>query len=207
MTAPSAPYCTSADVAAMNLFGLRNKTDFDNLTVIKKAEVETLIGLTSAHISIIFQSAGYVVPFQETSDISWPTHQTEYLKLLCALGAAAKVFIDALIPTAFLAQGGAKMGNLFKVQYDEEIAKVYDHKTRETTLQFHAAYRNNTPAFRLMRTPYGPRTDYGTSEINLHNYASFEQVTYSIAAMQEAIQRTQLLWYDEFGEVYNEGIS
>ena len=88
MTAPTAPYCDSSDVALLVPQIVQMAPDFSTGTTPTKTVVDKLIVWCSAEIDRQFASVGFYVPYQEISGEDWPDSQTYILELMSAMGAA-----------------------------------------------------------------------------------------------------------------------
>jgi len=193
-TPPTAPYCTSAQVAALNPSSLGGKSDFDESTSPTKAQVESTIGLISIHVESQFAQAGYKVPFEVMDSEDWPSYATTYFAIVAAIGTAARVFGHMLSPAPHLSRSGGRLGNLFDEQYNVELRKIYNYITDQTRIRLRAAYWPNTPAEETMRLPWGPMLDYQEGEYDPTRHLSFYDMTQQVAAIQEHFKSLEVEW-------------
>jgi hypothetical protein len=184
MTVPTKPYCSTAQVGLLvpNLLG--DKTDFDTDTNPKVSAVEQYISWIGTQIELQFQMAGYVLPFQVMSGETWPQHQTEYLQLTNALGAAAMSGGHVHVPAPAISPGrGQNTGNLYQDLYNKELVKIYNSargligEKESSQLRFRAAFYAGTPAERAVTEPSGPNLDYMAGKMNPEDFFSFENYT------------------------------
>ncbi len=196
MAPPTSPYCVSADVAALNITAMGNRTDFDDDgdSNVSLARVNTMIGLVSGHLDMQMVSAGYIVPLEVYPDEAWPTHQTTYLQLVSSLGVAAKVFSDLIAPAPHLTRSAGKLGNLYDEQYNLELRKIYNYLEDTTRLRMRANWRAGTPVESVIQVAYGPRTDFEREAFDPTNTLSFEDVTELASRIQQAFKDLQVAW-------------
>lgn len=177
MALPLKPYATSAQVALLLPQLMNTHTDFDDLnTMPRKTAVDQYLVWISNEIDLQFQQAGYIIPFQELSGESWPEHQSHYLELIAALGAAALSGGHVLKPAPALTTGrGNSSGNIYQDMYNLELRKIWDG--RSSNIRFRCRTYSGTPAEWSISEPIGPSLDYIVSKMNPEDFLSFSDYT------------------------------
>lgn len=191
MTLPSKPYATSAQVSLLIPNLMNGNTDFNDdvdpkkATNPKKSAVDQYLSWISNQIDMQFSQAGYVLPFAELDGETWPEHQTLYLELVAALGAAAMVGGHIHKPAPAISTGkGSSTGNLFQDMFNNELKKIFDAYGKISNIRFRAKYYSSTPAEKSVLEPYGPSLDYLTGNMNPEDFMMMENYTnlkYSIS--------------------------
>lgn len=181
MSIPTKPYATSAQVAMLLPNLMNGAVDFsdstgNDATAVRKASVDQYLVWISNELDLQFQQAGYVLPFQELSDESWPEHQTHYLELVTALGAAALTGGHVLKPAPALSTGrGNSSGNIYQDMYNTELRKIWD--TVHSYVRFRARAYAGTPAQISITEPQGPYLDYQAAMMNPEDFLLFWDYT------------------------------
>lgn len=175
---PSKPFASSSQVALLLPNLMNTLTDFDDTnTTIKKSAVDQYLMWIATEIELQFSQAGYVVPFAEISGESWPEHQTYFLELLNALGAAALSGGHVLKPAPALTPGrGYSTGNIYQDMYNLELRKIWDGKYSQ--IRFRCKTYAGTPAEYSITEPIGPSLDYMVGKMNPEDFLLFEDYTY-----------------------------
>ncbi len=198
MPGPVAPYCTTSDVALLNISQLGGLTDFIDQpgpTTPTLARVTSLITFVSAHIDSQLVSAGYIVPLVEVSGEAWPTHQTTYFKMLCAIGTAAKAFGEVMAPAPYLERGGARVpGNIFEEQFKLEMKRLYNMQGDRTSVRLRANWRPGTPAEVVMKLAAGPTTDFEVGRMDPTDTLPFQEVTDIVFGIQANLSKLRIPW-------------
>jgi len=201
MTLPTKPYCTSEQVAFLLPNLLNSKTDFDGVTTPKKTQVDQYINWISTQVELQFQQAGYVLPFTELDDESWPDHQTNYLELITSLGSAAMAGGHALKPAPALTPGrGSSSGNIFQDMYDLELKKIWESYEKASFIRFRCKTYSGTPAEKSIKNPVGPSLDYMVGKMNPEQFMLFDsytQLKHNITSyMEDAYNADYVNWTD-----------
>lgn len=177
MSIPIKPYATSSQVAMLlpNLLG--NNTDFnDSSTSPKKTSVDQYLIWVSNQVDLQFQQAGYIVPFVVLTDETWPEHQTYYLQLITAMGAAALAGGHVLKPAPALSPGrGNSSGNIYQDMFNIELRKIWDGTN--SNIRFRTTAYSGTPAEKSIREPIGPSLDYIAGKMNPEDFLLFDDYT------------------------------
>lgn len=195
MTAPAAPFTTSAAVAFLVGVTLKGGTDFTAQTTPTSTLVDQAILWISAQIELQFSMAGYVMPLTEISGETWPTAQTRWLQMVSSLGAAAMAVGYAQKPAPALAPGRQSgSGNVLQDLYNTELAKIYDMKLNRTFLRFRADYYASTPAEAALIVPRGPTTDYLEGRYDPMRYLGLFDVADRVLAIQRSMTDSRISW-------------
>lgn len=155
MTPPASPYATTLDVAALHLQKTKGNDFVDGGTVPGNTLVGTYIGLISSQINMRFRQAGFIVPFVALAGETWPSDQTDYLKLLCMLGTSG------MIAGPTVANPGVRgtTNNVFTIEYRQHLDDIYNRQTHEA-MPFRADYYSQTPAERVVGEVSLPTTSH-----------------------------------------------
>lgn len=177
MTVPSKPYASSSQVALLIPQLMGSLVDFDDVsTTPRKTAVDQYLMWVATQIDLQFSQAGYIVPFQVLTDETWPEHQTYFLELLNALGAAALAGGHVLKPAPALSPGrGNSTGNIYQDMYNTELRKIWDG-TR-SMIRFRCKSYAGTPAEYSVTEPIGPSLDYMVGKLNPEDFLMFEEYT------------------------------
>lgn len=194
MATPTAPYCTTAQVAALNPASLNGKLDFDEISSPNRNQVSATVDLISAHVESQFAQAGYKVPFEVMDGEEWPPHATTYLSMVAAIGVAARVFGHMIAPAPHLSRSGGRLGNLFDEQYNVELRKIFNYITDKSQIRLRAAYWPNTPAEATMKLPWGPMLDYQEGKYDPERHLSFWDMTLQVASIQNHFKDLNMSW-------------
>ena len=180
MAPPVAPFCTSADVARLHTQLLHGGEEFTSKTRPTKADVDAFIGLVSNQMLMRFRLAGYVVPFQELGTETWPTDQTEFLRLMCMLGTSG------MIAGPSVANPGVRgrENNIFKQEYLENLDYIYNRQTRQA-MPWRATYYSLTPAEKAVGEAAIPLTDWLSEKFDPARHYGF----YDLAQKVQSIKR------------------
>jgi hypothetical protein len=193
VSAPVAPYATSAQVAVLLTNLLKGGTDFDTNTTPTKTKVDTVIGWVSSQVDMQFGAAGYKIPFAAVSGETWPTSQTYYLSLVTCLGASAYVGGHVLKPAPAVAPGKeGGTGNLFQDLFDKHLGRIFDG-TR-TSLAFRADYYAGTPAEKALTQPSGPGLDFMENYFDSTSYMNLWDFTQSMQEVQDYVKELGINW-------------
>ena len=207
MSIPTKPYSTSAQVGLLigNLLG-KNNTDFnDNNTTPKKSAVDQYLIWISNQVDIQFQQAGYKIPFQIISGESWPEHQTYYLELLTAMGAAALAGGHVLKPAPAINSGrGFSTGNLYQDLFNIELRKIWNAVDKTSWIRFRAQTYSGTPAEYSITEPIGPNLDYMEGKLNPEQHLSFDGYTNLRHDIQTYVEDSGVMDWDDFHGLFNE---
>lgn len=194
MTAPTSPYTTS-DMVSYMLTTMLSKGTFGAGSTPTDTVVDQFITWTAAQLDLQFQSAGYVLPLAVISGETWPTHQTTYLQLLNTMAAAAMAGGYSLKPAPAVSpgrQGGT--GNVYGDMFNEELRKIYDPKTNQTTLRFRANYYAGSPAQVACTEPKGPTTDFLEGAFDPYREYLPNEIADRILEIQNSMKYLQLQW-------------
>lgn len=155
MTAPTSPYSTAAQVAYLiqNRFygGAPSATTVPSTTILS-----TLVSWSDGVIEGHYRAMGYIIPWAELPNETWPASQTTLLQFVSAMATAAMAGGHILKPAPMMGQGdrGAQ-GNVFTIAVDEMLKQIGQHG-----YGFRAQYRCGTKAEQIVALPYGPRSDF-----------------------------------------------
>jgi hypothetical protein len=179
MANPTKPYATSAQVAFLIPNLMNGNTDFDDIkTNPKKSAVDQYISWVSIQLDMQFQQAGYVLPLTSLDGEEWPEHQTMYLQLVSALGAAALTGGHVHKPAPAVSTGrGNSSGNIYQDMFNLELNKIWDKTNKTSDIRFRAKYYSSTPAEKSVMEPYGPSLDYLTGNMNPEDFLMLEDYT------------------------------
>lgn len=177
MSLPTKPYAVSSQVALLLPPLMNNNQDFDDInTVPRKTAVDQYLTWVSNQIDMQFSQAGFVVPFQALEGEQWPEHQTQYLELVCALGAAAMTGGHVLKPAPAISTGrGNSSGNIYQDMFNSELRKIYDGK--QSYIRFRSRFYAGTPAEYSITEPLGPSLDYMQGMMNPEDFILFADYT------------------------------
>jgi hypothetical protein len=180
----------------LNITALGGATDFSEESgrTIQKSRVDSLITLVSNYLDMQMAMAGYHIPLEVIAGESWPSHQTTYLQLVCALGVAARIFGHALAPAPTLVRDGGRLGNIFDEQYGTEIRKIYNHNDGSSQIRLRAKWRPHSAAERVMEIPYGPTSDYMQGAFDPTATLTFDDVTERVWAITKAFKDLEVPW-------------
>lgn len=180
MTAPSAPYCATADVAALlpNMIGWA--ADFDTATTPTKTAVTNLISKWACRVDMAFAAVGYVVPFQEVSGETWATWQTGMLLLMNALAVAGALTGPILKPAPAIGDKRGYTDNAFTAEFKDMTEKI-----TISGLGFRAATRTGSLAEQFVNSPIGPMSDYLMGYIDETNWMTITEYTGIIERIRE----------------------
>jgi hypothetical protein len=178
MSIPIKPYATSSQVALLVPAVMNSNPDFNDVTTPRKAAVDQYLTWISQQVDLQFQQAGYIVPFVELADETWPEHQNYYLELLTALGAAALTGGHTMKPAPALSPGrGNSTGNIYQDMFNLELRKIWDWSTKMSNIRFRARAYAGTPAEWSITEPIGPSLDYMVSRMAPEDFLMFEDYT------------------------------
>ena len=203
------PYATSAQVAMLIPNLMNGNTDFDDSkTNPKKSQVDQYLNWISTQIDMQFSQAGYVLPLTTLDGETWPTYQTEYLALVCSMGAAALTGGHVLKPAPALSPSkGSSSGNIYQDMYNEELKKIFDSFSKISSIRFRAKYYASTPAEKSIIEPYGPNIDFLSGDMNPEDFSMLEQYTnlkYNITRQLNLITN-DFKNVNEFNYIFNGG--
>ena len=188
MAAPTAPYCTSQQVAyylSMLFPGQVAVADFDDATTIPSAtQIEHYIENVSAEIDMALASVGYKIPLVEWAGETWPTFQTYLLRLIATLGAAAHAVND-LRPAPATGNGRPQdQGNAYLAQYDAKLKAIREG----AGLRIRADCYTNTPAFRRLYDLRAPMTDWSEGIVDATDFTSWNEATQLLSKTYEQMR-------------------
>ncbi len=172
MTAPTSPYCTSADVAALLPNLINWQEDFSTATTPTKIAVTGLISRWAAKVDMAFAAQGYYVPFEEYESEDWPAWQTGMLLLMNSLAVAGAISGPVVKPAPAI---GSKKGyddNPYTAEFRDLLNNV-----KENGLGFRARVRVGSPAEQWVESPSGPITDYLLGYIDESNWQTITEYT------------------------------
>lgn len=184
-----------------------DSTALDEATTVRKSAVDQYLVWISNELDLQFQQAGYVVPFVQLSDESWPEHQTHYLELVTALGAAALTGGHVLKPAPALSPSrGNSTGNIYQDMYNTELRKIWDGVN--SYIRFRCKAYAGTPAQISITEPQGPYLDYMAAQMNPEDFLMFWDYTQLRKNISDYITFTfngipPLDWQDFHGLVAN----
>ena len=185
------PYCLSAQVGLLFPHLLKGGADFaDGQTTPSKTQVDTYINWISAQIERTFQSAGYVIPFEDLDDEDWPASQTQYLQLLCVTGVAGMI----AGPTVSNPNRRGDQKNIFKQEFDAELLQVWDPRSRRSQTRFRASYYADTEAESQLKGRAGPTSDYMEGHYNPMQHESLKAMTEKVESMQKVFEYLDVPW-------------
>lgn len=193
MTAPAAPFCTTAEVARLHRQVLKSLSDFadpPNATIPSKTEVTDYIILISNQILMRFRAAGYIIPFVELSGETWPDDQTEYLRLLCVMGSSGIIAGPAVSNPGVR---GGRINNVFKQEYLEGLDEIFSRETR-IAIPWRAQYYSMTPAEKAVGTPHRPMTDFLEEQFDPGAHYSLRALTDKVRSIHLIFQGLDLDW-------------
>jgi hypothetical protein len=198
MTAPTAPFTTTAAVIYLLASRYPGRSDFDANSTPLKTFVTQHITWIDSQIQMQFSMAGYMVPLDEISGETWPAHQTTYLQLISTLGAAAMAGGHALRPSpALSASQGRGAGNIFQDLYQAELDKIYTVAPRgpgKTFLKFRANYYAGSIAEEAVTEPKGPTTDFLEAKYDPYRQLSNWDVANKVLDIQRSMADLELSW-------------
>lgn len=177
MTIPTAPYCDISDVS--DLF--QAEDSFANHKYLTTTKVNELINKVGHLINMKFAGLGYIVPFQTLSDESWPTYQTEYLKLLNVLGTVH--LIKEYLTRQTGNRGDAQ--DIIYISYENEMNNLHN-------LLFRAKYYDNTKIAETLTTPTGPLTNTLSGDFDITAFQSFDVVTKRMQEIQNHFKDSEI---------------
>jgi hypothetical protein len=191
MTAPTAPYCGTDDVAALVPHLVRAASDFSAETQPTKVAVTRYVTWLSAQVDQAFAALGFYVPYQEISGESWPDNQTYMLELMVATGAAGLCVGPVAKPAPAMGRDSGKTANAFTTTYNNFLASI-----PLNAAGFRMDYRPGTRAEKITRTPRGPVTDHLLGYIDPTRFQSVEEFTRTIEQLRKkyAIDTTTSQW-------------
>lgn len=179
MSVPTKPYATSSQVALLLPQLMNGLSDFDDsTTTIRKTSVDQYLVWISNELDLQFQQAGYVVPFLELDSETWPEHQSHYLELVTALGAAALTGGHVLKPAPALSPGrGNSSGNIYQDMYNLELRKIWEPFQQRTDIRFRCKAYAGSKAEWSISEPTGMSVDYMVGKRLPEDYMLFEDYT------------------------------
>jgi len=159
MTAPTSPFSTTKQIAYLLLMLFPNSRyadpQFNNTdTSPSLAVVEQIRTFKSAELMMAFASVGYKIPFVELSGETWPTHQTNFLALVEAMGAAG-VVADAREPAPAMSGEAGPDTNKYTTSFNSWLKTI-----EKSGAGLRADYYSGTKAEKWMLTPRAPTTEY-----------------------------------------------
>lgn len=185
MAVPASPFCLSSNVAPYLFVQLKGRGDFqDGSTNISKTSVDGFIDNVSAQMLARFRRAGYVTPLVDLSGVSWPADQTDFLTILCVMGACS------IISSPFVTNpsaGGGK-ANLFKDSYKSGLDEIFEIEDKEAGPFYGCQYRSMTPAERAVGIPAVPTTSHLQEMNDPAAHTSFSYWTGKSQQMQDAME-------------------
>jgi len=181
MTAPTAPYCLSTDVAALVFQMINGASDFSTQTVPTKVSVSKFIGWVASEIDQAFASVGYVVPYQEISGETWPTSQTTMLELMNSFGAAGWVAGPVVKPAPAMGRDSGRSDNFYTAAYKEFLRSIPVNGAG-----FRMSYRAGSKAEQFCRDPRGPTTDHLEGYLDPTRFQSVSEYTTMIENLRTA---------------------
>ena len=182
MGAPTAPYCTSAQVAPLLHQLTRGAEDFSSESTPVKAAVETLIGMYAGWINMAFAQIGFYIPFQAYGGETWPEHQTDMLALINAFGTAGALQGPVLKPAP--AAGGGR-----STRQDNQYTALYEEFLRDiktSGLGFRAGHRPGTKAETFILETRGPTTDFLEGYLDPTRYQTLREYTTMIQDLRDS---------------------
>ena len=191
MTAPTAPYCGTDDVAALVPQLVRGASDFSASTQPTKVAVTKYVTWLSSQVDQAFAALGFYVPYQEISGESWPDNQTYMLELMIASGAAGLCVGPVAKPAPAMGRDSGRTDNALTVTYNNFLASI-----PKTAAGFRMNYRPGTDAEKITRTRRGPITDHLLGYIDPSRFQTVEEYTAMIAQVRKryAIDTTTPRW-------------
>jgi hypothetical protein len=163
--AVSAPYADSEMVALLQKNLLLGATNFTQHSPLPKNNLDNILVWVSSAIDMQLNQAGYLIPLQDLTGETWPTHQTAYLQLVAVLGTISMIS-PALKPAP--AQGPGRTGSsesTFKMLYDAELRRMYDMQLNKTHLRLRAKFYLGTPAEKAITEPASPKSDFSRTSL------------------------------------------
>jgi hypothetical protein len=104
----------------------------------------------------------------------WPVSQSNWLRLICALGTAGYVSGLALRPAPGGFNNRRDADNSLVALYRQELDRICDGQ--ESTCGLRAKFYFNRPAHRALYIPHGIQSDYGYGKVDISSF-SFETYT------------------------------
>lgn len=163
--AVSSPYADSEMVALLQKNLLLGATNFTDKSPVPKTYIDQYILWAGSAIDMQLAQAGYLIPLQDLSGETWPTHQTAWLQLVACLGAISLI-APALKPAPGLGSGRTGSGeNIVKTAYQMELDRIYDLRTNKTNIRLRAKFYRGTPAELALNEPAGPKADFSRESV------------------------------------------
>ena len=185
MAVPTSPFCVSADVAPYLAVRLKGAGDFvDGVTAPSKANVDIFIANIATQILARFRLAGYVIPI--TASGTWPSEQTDFLKVLNVMGACA------LMTSPFIENPGRRSGdgNSFEIIYQSGLSDIYDKENKIAGPFFGCSFRSATAANKAVVDPALPTTSHLLEMYDPARHAGFQYWTDKSREMQDYMEDT-----------------
>jgi len=178
---PSSPYCTHVEVA----YAIRQLTsagqsiqDFSATTIPTDTEVGWFITEIASEMEAALAEAGYKLPLAVWSGETWPTWQTNLLKFLNVLGAAA-IVTQALKPAPQMPTGREyDQDNVYSKRFNEMLDKL-----RVGKLRLRADCYASTLAERSLQMARAPMSDLGEGIIDGMDHLELREMTLLRAAV------------------------
>lgn len=188
--APTSPYTTQEAVSYLliNLFKGGAPTVSTTPDSTKAAQAITW---AASWLEMTYADVGYVIPFQDLTGETWPAHQTMYLSMVNAIGAAGFIGGHMLRPAPSIGPGkGQQFSNLYQELFDRELTAVKESKGK----MFRAAYYVGTDAEQRLATPMGPRLDYTEGYYDPTRFAGIWGLTEIFDEFRVDIEELDLDW-------------
>lgn len=158
MTAPTSPFASTKQIAYLLLMLLPGRIedpDFNDvdtnpsLTVVKQIR-----SMKSAEMMMKFASVGYKIPFVVLTGETWPSHQTDFLSLVEAMGTAG-MLADSLSPAPAMMGESGPDSNKYTATFNEWLRTI-----DKSGAGLRADYHIGTRAEQWLVTPRAPTTEY-----------------------------------------------
>lgn len=198
MAVPVSPYTNSTMVSYM-LTTMLSGAPIGASTTPKKTNTDQFITWISAQVDMQFSSAGYKLPLAAISGEDWPAHQTNYLQLITTMGAAAMAGGYSLRPAPAVGSRQGGTGNAYGDLFNAELNRIFDPRTRTTTLNFRADYYAGSPAQIACTEPKGPTTDYLEGKFDPMRELDLFSVADRVLAIQQSMKDLNLSWDYMYG--------
>lgn len=188
--APISPYTTEEKVSYLLLNLFKGVPPSTSSTPTEEV-TSRAISWAAAQMEMAYAEVGYVVPFADLGTETWPTHQSVYLDITNALGAAGFVGGHMLRPAPAIGPGkGQQFANLYQELFEKERQAIIKGKGK----RFRAAYYAGTPAEQMLADPEGPRTNFGEQVYDPASYVGIWGLMDLFDEFREDIDDLDLDW-------------
>lgn len=206
MTVPTSPYGVTDEMVALFMKNLLyGATKFTKDSALPKTTINQFISWATASVELKFSEAGFILPFVELTDETWPTHQTTYLQLVICIGVASWIN-PALKPAPAMGQGSSGSSEtVFGALFKEELKRIYDGTKH--AIRFRSQYYLGTPAEKALTEPHAPLSDWlenkvdKTKYMGLYDYTELMHDTVNVEVMNLNTK------WDYVYDMFNKGLN